>query len=177
MLREAARAGDLTVGIDTFHRVSEDQARQHLGLPAGATEVQFLHGRSAEFDESRLLATLAGPARFVSIDGSHMLEDVRHDLSVCDAILSPSGIIACDDFLNPVRLGVGQAIHEHLSQGTTLAPFAYIQNKLFLCRRSLHADLLQLCHILCAADASGGGALYARNAQAKNGRNETQLYG
>ena len=177
LLREAARAGDLTVGLDTFHRVDEAAVRGHLGIDASIGNVRFVHGRSVEFGTERLFSALGGSARFVSIDGSHLLEDVRHDLAVCEGVVSDFGVIACDDFLNPVRMGVAQAIHERLSGATDLAPFAYIQNKLFLCRRSVQPELLNATMQLCNNDEQGPGALFAENNRNGNGRNETQLYG
>jgi Methyltransferase domain len=177
LLREAARAGDLAVGLDTFHRVDEAAVRGHLGIDGSIGNVRFVHGRSVEFGAERLFSVLGGTARFISIDGSHMLEDVRHDLAVCEDVLSDFGIIACDDFLNPVRMGVAQAVHERLSSTTGLAPFAYVQNKLFLCRRSVHSELLNAAMQFCENDKQGPGAVFAENNRDRNGRNETQLYG
>lgn len=177
LLREAASVGDTTVGLDTFHRVDEATVRGHLGVAGNAPNVRFAHGRSVEYDKDRLLAVLGRSTRFISVDGSHLLEDVRHDLAVSESVLSDFGIIACDDFLNPVRMGVSQAIHEQLSSGTDLVPFAYIQNKLFLCRRPVHSDLLQAATQFCSGDEHGAGVLFATNKRAGNGRNETQLYG
>jgi hypothetical protein len=148
-----------------------------LGIDASIGNVRFVHGRSVEFGTERLFSALGGSARFVSIDGSHLLEDVRHDLAVCEGVVSDFGVIACDDFLNPVRMGVAQAIHERLSGTTDLAPFAYIQNKLFLCRRSVQPELLNATMQLCNNDEQGPGALFAENNRNANGRNETQLYG
>jgi hypothetical protein len=177
LLREATHAGDLTIGLDTFDRADEAAVRRHLGIDSSSGNVRFLHGRSVEFGTERLLSMLGGTARFISIDGSHMLEDVRHDLAVCEGVLSDLGVIACDDFLNPVRMGVGQAIHERLSGTTDLAPFAYIQNKLFLCRRPVQSELLNATMQLCSNDGQGPGSVFADNNRHGNGRNETQLYG
>jgi len=150
LAREAVAAGDAVVGLDTFERVDEAAVRANLtevGLPGDA--VRLAPGPSTGHSAESLLAVLGGPARFVSIDGSHLFDDMLHDLMMSDAVLADAGIIACDDFLNPGRLGVGEAIHAHLARTDNLAPFAYVQNKLFLCRKAAQPALLAEALVFC----------------------------
>jgi hypothetical protein len=173
LAREALAAGDAAVGLDTFERVDEATVRAHLteaGLPGEA--VGLARCRSDEQSPADLLALLGAPARFVSIDGSHLRDDVLQDLVVSDAILADEGIIACDDFLNPDRLGVGEAIHAYLARADDLAPFAYVQNKLFLCRGAAQPALLAAMLAFCAE-----GEAIAGDAHAASGRNLTRLHG
>jgi hypothetical protein len=55
-------------------------------------------------------------------------------LRLCEETLGPEGIIAVDDFLNPVTFGVNQGVHHFFASSRSLVPFAYIANKLFLAR-------------------------------------------
>ena len=81
-----------------------------------------------------MFAILAGEARFISIDGSHQYRDVLWDLRIANRMLNTRGIVAVDDFLNPVSLGVTFATCHFLDRCPDLAPFASITNKLFLSR-------------------------------------------
>ncbi|CAN7278531.1 class I SAM-dependent methyltransferase [Caulobacter sp. LjRoot300] len=179
LLREAVVTGELVVGLDPYERVDEATVLANLaaaGLRGGV--VRLVRAHSAQHGAESLLDLLGGRPRFVSIDGSHLYDDVRHDLAICDAILAPEGIIACDDFLNPVRLDVGQAIHEHLARASDLVPFAYVQNKLFLCRKAMHPALLDAALRFCEADVrTPVGEAFARNAGQDLDRNRSQLYG
>ncbi len=47
--------------------------------------------------------------------------------------------MAVDDFLNPLAIGVNEAVNIYLNVPRRVVPFAYIANKLFLSHRS-HAD-------------------------------------
>lgn len=173
--RECAFAGEAAVGVDIFHRVSEEEVRANL---AGATNISFLHGSSKNFDAARLLHELSAQPRFISIDGSHLLDDVKHDLDLSDEILADHGIIACDDFLNPVRLGVAQAVHEKLVKDDTLVPFAVIQSKILLCRPAYHESIRELMALSCRRDAQGPtGECFARNEREDPSRNKSVLYG
>lgn len=75
--------------------------------------------------------------RFISVDGSHDAPDVFLDLEMAEQMISPKGIIAVDDFINPVALGVNEGTHQFFSRPRRVAPFAYIDNKLFLSHRSM----------------------------------------
>ena len=44
------------------------------------------------------------------------------------------GVVAVDDFINPIAFGVNEAVHKFFAQPRRLVPFAYIENKLFLCQ-------------------------------------------
>ncbi|KRA59229.1 hypothetical protein ASD79_11060 [Caulobacter sp. Root655] len=178
LLREVAPRGGMVLGLDTFERVDEEVVRQNLAAVGLGTGFAFLRGPSVVHDVASLVLRLEGPVRFISIDGSHLVEDVSHDLLISGALLAEGGIIACDDFLNPVRLGVSQAVNAHLALGAGLVAFAYIQNKLFLCHKSVHRDLFEATLRMCAADPVGPtGALFAQNARLDPQRNQTRLHG
>jgi hypothetical protein len=147
LLHSANTTGCTPVGIDTFEFAPENQVLDLLGRNgADSSRVRLLSGRSRDFSASEVRKHLGEPARFISVDGSHEKPDVLYDLSLSDVVLGNEGIVAADDFLNCVCLGVNEAIIEYLAKSSKdLVPFAYIPNKLLLCRpkmRETYADHL-----------------------------------
>lgn len=69
------------------------------------------------------------------------------DLKLCSAILHERGVIAVDDFLNPRAIGVGEGTYRFfLDDGPRpFFPFAYVGNKLFVCRAAAY----DLYHDVC----------------------------
>ena len=136
LLRSASRTGDAIVGLDTFEWIDEPAVRTHLAKVDANHQARLVTGYSTGKSAADLLELLGGNPRFVSVDGSHERNDVFWDLRLVEAILASNGIVALDDFLNPLTLGVNEAAHLFFSQPRNLAPIAYIANKLFLCRPS-----------------------------------------
>ena len=144
LIDSAIRQGDRVVGVDTFDYVPQTAFRAGLeqvlsayygvNTTLGSFNVDLAGGLSSDIGVSDLLGRLGGQARFISIDGSHEYTDVLWDLGVAREMLVPGGIIAVDDYLHPVSLGVTAATDRFLLQNDDLAPFAYIANKLFLAR-------------------------------------------
>ena len=132
MLRSAVRQNEKIFGLDTFEWVSQEQVRSHLAPIDDRTE--FIEGMSTNFTASDILQVLGQRPRFMSIDGSHDCDDVFWDLRVAEQLIAPMGVISADDFLNPLTLGVNEAINRFFSTPRNLSPFAYTSNKLFLCR-------------------------------------------
>nr|WP_255580245.1 MULTISPECIES: class I SAM-dependent methyltransferase [unclassified Caulobacter] len=178
LVREVVERGGMALGLEPFDRGDEASVRENLAAVGLETGFDLLRGRSVEHRVASLASRLDGPVRFISIDGSHLVEDVTHDLLVADGLLADYGVVACDDFLNPGRLGVGQAINAYLALGAGLVPFAYIQNKLFLCRKAAHRDFFEAMLRLCAADPQGdAGARFAEAALQDPQRNQAVLHG
>ena len=57
------------------------------------------------------------------------------DLAIAEAVLE-RGVLALDDFMNYYWMGVTEALFRYFERtlGSTLVPFAYCRQKLFLCR-------------------------------------------
>lgn len=128
--------GERLLGIDNFVFSPEEAIHASMSANAKTAECDYrvLAQSSRDVSAEEILSILGGPARFVSVDGSHEEEDVYQDLVLTSGILSPHGIIAIDDFLNPRALGVGEATHRFLGTHRDLIPFALFGNKLFTCR-------------------------------------------
>ncbi|MBI2719867.1 MAG: class I SAM-dependent methyltransferase [Rhizobiales bacterium] len=178
LIRSGANAGDQVFGLDTFQFVALpaviDHHLNHIHQPGIVT---LITGRSRDFSAADLMARLAAPPRFVSIDGSHEKDDVLWDLGLADALLHEEGIVAVDDFLNPLTLGVNEAVNLFFAAKRQLAPFAYVQNKLFLCRpdRALAERAVLEASIIDSAEPR---AIAWREAAAKDkGNVEGRMFG
>lgn len=115
--------------------------------PDAAQRLRFIQTDSRDLTPERVRADLGdADCAFVSIDGSHQVEDVIADSLLADAVLSPDGIVAYDDFANPAYIGVNEAFYRLYfgvdGQRMNLVPFAYVCNKLFLCRPERQQDYL-----------------------------------
>lgn len=142
LMRSASATGDIALGIDTFQYCNLSDVVGHHLKPLGNIEgiAVFHTGPSTELNGDEVIAMMGGKKpRFISVDGSHELQDVYSDLRLAEEILSAKGIVAVDDYLNPLTLGVNQAVNLFFAQPRNVAPFAYIRNKLFLARL-LHAE-------------------------------------
>jgi len=139
LMASAARTGARTLGIDTFQ--FKDRANVMAGLQAVVPDLMpclTLHsGSSRQLQPADVLATLGERPRFVSIDGSHEYADVLHDLRLADAVLDATGVVAVDDFLNPLTLGVNRAVNVFMESRPALAGVACGVNKLFLARHDM----------------------------------------
>jgi hypothetical protein len=129
LLRSAERTGARAVGIDTFQWNSIADLRDHMAQVVGNVGFDAIQNSSSALTSRDLLVALGAPSRFVSVDGSHNYEDVLWDMQLAEGVLGPDGIIAADDFVNPLCLGVNQAINEYLSTPKSVVPFAYIANR------------------------------------------------
>jgi SAM-dependent methyltransferase len=131
--------GEQAIGIDPFYIEGSgpEQVRSDLERRNAIEGVTILKSRSdsLSIDDYR---QKWGPIRFFHIDGSHQCDDVLKDLIVCDTVLSPDGLLAFDDFLNPYWMGVTEALFRHkLSfEGGDLVPIVFFGGKLFLCREA-----------------------------------------
>src|ERR1041385_2970068 len=82
--------------------------------------------------------------RLFSIDGSHPVEPTFSDLRTASALRAPEGLIILDDFYNPDWPGVQEGLHRFLREASTgITPFAYGNNKLYLCREAAHDGYLE----------------------------------
>lgn len=146
LARAALSDGSHLVGIDPFEHFRLEDVEQTLlkaqqfAQQEAKAKPSLIPGLSENWTADRLLSTLGERARFVHIDGSHDREDVLWDLDMCDKVLAPHGIIAIDDFFNPLCLGVMEATFQFFQGQPRLAvPLAVVPGKLLLCGRK-HAD-------------------------------------
>jgi hypothetical protein len=136
LMASGARTGSRVLGIDTFQ--FKDLTTVKAGLVSIVPDLMpglSLHAVSSrELTPESLLDMLGSPARFISVDGSHDYADVVHDLRLVEATLAPGGLVAVDDFLNPLTLGVNRAVNAFMESQPGLVGVACGVNKLFLAR-------------------------------------------
>lgn len=175
LMDSARQASDPVLGIDTFQYAPPDRVRKEMegvfGTGAMTDSVTLWQRRSDSVRPEEIEAAI-GQCRFVSIDGAHDYQSVYLDLVLAESVLSPSGIISVDDFLNPLTIGVNEAVNAFLSQPRRVEPVAYISNKLFLAHREIAEELRGAVETMFA---KGGDALSkAFNARRKNGRHHIE---
>lgn len=179
LLASAARTRSRAVGIDTFQY--QDLAAVSAGLAALVPELMpslSLHqGSSGAFTAESFLALLGRPARFISVDGSHEYADVVHDLRLADAALAPGGLIAVDDFLNPLAIGVNRAVNAFLETAPNLAGVACGPNKLFLARPPQAARYRQHLEAHLLATSAARGELFRTRLATWRGLVEQDFFG
>ena len=136
LVRSATRTGSRVVGVDLFTEPTRPEVQKTVQpWVAGSNAIVILlQCHSIELDAADLLQHLGEKARFISIDGSHERDDVYLDLCLAEQLIAPAGIVAVDDFINPLTFGVNEATHLFFSRPRRLVPWAYIENKLFLCQ-------------------------------------------
>ncbi len=136
LLLSACRTQEKIIGLDTFQYIPVEKTREYLSAYCRGNyeKMSFIEGLSTALNSSALLRQLEAQPRFISVDGSHEKADVFWDLRIVEELTSSEGIVAVDDFLNPLTLGVNEAVNHFFQQPRNLVPFAYIANKLFLSR-------------------------------------------
>ena len=84
-------------------------------------------------------------ASFISVDGDHSSEGVESDLALAKGVLAPGEIIAIDDFMNPRQMGVSEGVYRYFFNcgESSIGPFAYAGNKLFVAEREYHTKYIE----------------------------------
>ncbi len=180
LMRSAAATGDIALGVDTFqYSELKGVVGYHLAPLAPIERVAKFHtGPSTEITGIDAIEMLGGQKpRFVSVDGSHELHDVFSDLRLTEEILSPKGIVAVDDYLNPLTLGVNQAVNLFFTQPRNLVPFAYIFNKLFLARLPHAASAKDFLEERILSLTDERSVRWAEDGKTDRNRIETTLFG
>lgn len=179
LVDSAIKTGEHVLGIDTFEYSAPERARTELGRIFRGKEVKAytLWKEPSSRISAGKIASAVTSLRFISIDGAHDYENVYRDLVLCEGLLSPDGIIAVDDFINPLAIGVNQAVNKFLSEPRAVVPAAYIANKLFLAHRSRADDYRRAIEEMILA-AEGPECDNFRS-QIANGRHhvEQEFYG
>jgi hypothetical protein len=129
----------IVLGIDIYTDISEDDVTANIIAACGdSSRLRLLKADSTTLKAETLLDQFTGARpRFVSIDGSHISEHVCSDLCLAESIIGDCGIIALDDFLNPLAIGVSAGFYKFfMNSKETLVPLAYGSNKLYLCTKA-----------------------------------------
>jgi len=152
LLNSARAMRSPLLGIDTFQYAPTSRVLSEMAKLFGKESAnQFiLWNKDSTAVRAGEIETAIGRCRFISIDGAHDYESVFRDLVLAEQVVSFDGIIAADDFLNPLALGVNQALNAFLTQPRNIVPVAHIANKLFLAHRSRAAEYRSAIEEMCA---------------------------
>ncbi|MCS5692053.1 class I SAM-dependent methyltransferase [Cyanobium sp. FGCU-6] len=179
LMASAARTHSRVLGIDTFQ--FKDLATVTEGLRVlvpDLMQVLSLHqGSSRDLTADSILQVLGRPARFISVDGSHEHHDVLHDLRLADDTLDEFGLVAVDDFLNPVAIGVNRAVNSFMESAPNLVGVACGPNKLFLARPMQADRYRQHLEAHLMSTSSARGELFRSRLGTWRGLVEQQFFG
>lgn len=125
------------VGYDIFHDLQQGRVLADFEtLLSEPSNLRLVVVDSTRLTPSVVLKDCGTAPVFVSIDGSHEAGPVLSDLTLADQVLDEAGIVAVDDALNPLTLGVVEGLGRFFIAKPNMVPFLYAANKLFLCRPS-----------------------------------------
>ncbi len=147
-LYQGTRAtGDAVVGVDVFtwSTIEENQAA-FKKVFGGHDRLTLIKSDSRALTAAQILtAGLGASPRWISVDGDHRGDAVFADLIFSGALLAERGVIAIDDFLNATAIGASEGGYRFLlgPGAITFKPFAFCQNKLFICRTQDHPFYLR----------------------------------
>jgi predicted O-methyltransferase YrrM len=138
--------GEHALGIDVFTWPSP-AVYDHLlencaaaGLPDASYTAWKVDTRAITAADLRARLP-AEKARFIHIDGEHIPDCLRNDLSLAHAVLHPGGVIALDDMLHPGYPTLMVAVQEYLGRHPEMCVLCVIDRetivaatKFVLCR-------------------------------------------
>jgi hypothetical protein len=143
VLAAGAVPGEPLLAIDLFERQdlnldlsgqgNRDVFLAHLAQFFPATRVEVIASPSDAL-WSRIPELGLRGLRFFSVDGGHTRALTLNDLRLADAALAEGGVCALDDVFNTHWTGVVSGLADFLRADAGLVPFAFLPNKLMLCR-------------------------------------------
>ena len=123
-------------------------------FPAPDMRPRFLENLSSFYEDLSFLTTIEAPSASVRprdlgsrftlchVDGWHGERETYADLELSAAILRPGGLVALDDYFNPVFPGVGEAaVRFNIEHPGTFRPVAIGFNKALFQREPAPFDL------------------------------------
>jgi len=152
LLANLRRPGEEAIAIDIFEnqRLNIDRSgrgdysifTQHLERHTDNERLRILKRDSATLGPADVALSGGAGVRLFSIDGAHTAAYTLSDLMLAEKCMVDGGIVILDDFYNPDWPGVQEGFFEFMRRRPGIAPFAYGNNKMFLCRPA-HADTLR----------------------------------
>jgi hypothetical protein len=100
--------------------------------------VDVVKGDSLKLKTKDFGKAYAGRTRLFSVDGGHTIRHVLNDMALAASVIDDYGVVIVDDFFNQLWPDVTQGTYEYLAKFKDLAPFAYGDNKLYLCKPAVH---------------------------------------
>lgn len=116
--------------------------KENLSLYASEIGVTIIQKDSITLTRTDFYRGRISNIRLFSIDGSHTAAHTDSDLTIAAQLLAVDGLIILDDFYNPDWPGVQEGFHRFFTNFSGIAPFAYGNNKLYLCKTESQARYL-----------------------------------
>ena len=125
------REGEKTFGVDPFeikfrNGTTEDIFEKAKKNISALNNTNSIHGEtvlykgfSTDQEIIQALKAYKSKTRVISIDGSHVFNDVISDLTLCTELISEDGVLIVDDFCNPLNPEVTLALYEFLTNNST----------------------------------------------------------
>jgi hypothetical protein len=130
---------------DNSGRGNLSNFKENLGLYANDVGVAIIQKDSKTLTRADFYRGRRGDIRLFGVDGSHTAAHTASDLAMAAQLLAADGLIILDDFYNPDWPGVQEGFYRFLTDfHRDIVPFAYGNNKLYLCRRVSHGKYLSL---------------------------------
>jgi hypothetical protein len=135
--------GDQHLNVDKSGQGDLSKFMENLRQYGSETGVTVLKKDSQTLNRADFYSGRRGSIRLFSVDGSHTAAHTCSDLSIAGQLIGMDGLMILDDFFNADWPGVQEGFYRHLTNpGCDTAPFAYGNNKLFLCKAVSHAKYL-----------------------------------
>lgn len=123
-------------GMDVFLHNQQASVEERVKSISGSNAVTMIKTNTFDLDNTSFQNLLRSQKiAFASVDGSHEADPVLNDLNNVSKLLERGGVIAIDDFLNPLTLGVLEGATKFLIN-SEIEPICYSSNKLFVTTRA-----------------------------------------
>jgi hypothetical protein len=145
-----ARGDETALAVDLFDMQERNQEapsgkgdlaifRRNLEQHAGGdSRLRLRRGDTLDLGAADLLEAGGGPFRLFHMDGGHTQAIALHDFGLGVATLAPGGVVAVDDYFNPLFPGVGDGVRAWLTAnpGSGIVPAAIGGGKVWFCARA-----------------------------------------
>lgn len=122
----------LLIGYDIWLNENIDIIKDGILKYSSNKNFQLIRVNSSDINSKEDRVEISGgDIHFISIDGDHTFEGALRDMRLSREMISPGGVLALDDFLNPGCLGTTESAFLFL-QESDFEPICYITNKLFV---------------------------------------------
>jgi hypothetical protein len=128
---------------DNSGRGDLSRFRDNLRLYTNGIGLEIIKKDSIQLTRADFYRGKRSNIRLFSVDGSHTPGHTFADLTTAAQLITEGGLIFLDDFYNPEWPGVQEGFYRFLANSSIdVAPFAYGNHKLYLCKKSYHTRYL-----------------------------------
>lgn len=147
VIHNCSRSGGQDVyGFDTYQWVPVSTVESQMKMAFGGMDgIHLIPGDSTKMSPADLAGHLNGEkVAFISVDGDHTPNAVFSDIGLSESALAPWGIVAIDDFLNPMAIGVTDGAMRYWNKTeTNLVPFCFCRGKLLAAHKDFAEEYSQ----------------------------------